>query len=185
MKNSIYNKKEVPAMQICSQAENYLYDDVDNPLGEFDIIPEGKKDTVLVKTVENYVSDGENYEDVHYSLSTGIENLSDVLEEPNVKVIVPFGVHPFAYLKEIGVDFTKSWVFMHEEVVDTLRKLPYKHHLDTVAYGEFFRFEDYDTMSLQKVEYFPKWKVILEGKLSTEEFYRPESPEAIIEVVMK
>lgn len=183
MKNSIYNKKEVPE-RICSMAEEYLYDDFDNPLGSFGIIPKGKEDTVLVKTVENYVSDGEYYEDVHYELSTNIQSPSDAMDEHfTLVIVIPEGVHPFTYLKEC-VDMNKEWIFLNKDVVEVLRKAPCKYYQKTIAYGEFFRFEDFDEVSLQDVQHFTDWKVILEGKISTEEFYRPERPETIIEVVM-
>jgi len=187
--NSIYTEREVPSVHPgCTLAETGAgdYDDFDNPLKSFNVIPEGKEDTVLVRTVKKYISDGEYHEDFHYELSSEIECPSDALEEQfSITVVVPSGVHPFDYLKKSGVNIANAWVFMHKEVVDNLRTLPYKHHLETVAFGEFFRFEDCDTISLQCVEHFPNWKVILVGKINEEDFYRPESPETIIEVVMK
>ena len=72
MKNSIYNKREVPSVHSgCSLAETGAgdYDDFDNPLKALDIIPEGKE-VPFVKNVNKYVSDGEHYEDVHYDLPT-------------------------------------------------------------------------------------------------------------------
>lgn len=186
MKNSIYNKREVPSVHLgCSMAETGVYDDFDNPLKALNIIPENKENTVLVRTVEKFISDGEYHEEVRCELSSEIENPSHVMDERfTIMVVVPSGVHPFTYLKEIGVDMTKDWVFLHEDVVDVLRKLPCMYHQETVAYGEFFRFEDFDEVSLQKVKYFADWKVILEGKINEEEFYRPERLESVIEVVM-
>jgi len=63
--------------------------------------------------------------------------------------------------------------------------MPYRYHQATVAYGEFFRFESFDEISLQDVKYFENWKVFLEGKISEKEVYRPDEPKSIIEVVME
>lgn len=188
MKNSIYTKREVPVMHPgCSMAETGAgdWDDFDNPLGEFNIIPEGKE-SLLVRNVDEYRFDGETQKEVYYTLPSEIEKPSSIRDESVITVFVPSDVHPFSYLKEIGIDITKAaWIFLHKDVIDVLRKLPWRHYLDTVAYGEFFRFEDFDTVSLQKVEYFPEWKVILEGKVGEQEFYRPDTPEYIIELVME
>ena len=79
----------------------------------------------------------------------------------------------------------KELFFLHKNVVDVLRSRPLKYHQKTVAYGEFFRFEDLDEISLQEVEHFTDWKIIFEGKIDGEVFYRPDTPELIIEVVME
>lgn len=184
--NSINNKKEVLYIHPgCSMAETGFdeYDDFDNPLKLFDFVPEGKE-VPFERHVENYKADGEEYEDVYLNLPPEIKNPSQVRDEPNVTVNVPVGVHPVTFLKDIGVDFTKAWVFIRKEVVETMRKLPLKYHQNTIAYGEFFRFEDFEEVSLQGVMYLPEWRIILEGKIGGEDFKRIENPECIIEVVM-
>ena len=186
MKNSIYNKREVPTMHPrCSLAETGAgdYDDFDNPLGALNIIPEGTDIQLLEEKEQHDGFDGP-YVDVKLSLPPEVERPSHVRKENLVTVEVPSGVHPFTFLKEKGVDIENSWIFMNDDVVDTLKKMPYRYHQVTVAYGEFFRFESFDEISLQEVEYFKKWKIILEGKICEKEFYRTDSPESIIEVVM-
>lgn len=189
MKKSIIEekrKKEVPSIHPgCSLAETGWneWDNYDDPLGALNPIPEGKQ-SLVQQVIEPYESEGDRYVNVHYALPSEFTKPSDIRDEPKVIIEVPSGVHPFSYLKEQGVDFDNAWVFMHEEVVETIRKLPYRYYQDTVAYGEFFRFEDLDKVYLQKVEYFPDWKVILEGEIADELFCRPDIPPAIIEVVM-
>ena len=187
MKHSIYTEREVPMMHPgCSMAETGAndYDDFDNPLPEFKVIPEGKEIPFVKKEEETVYDGSDSYKHIEYSLPPEIKTPADVREEPRVTVVIPKGVHPFTYLKDSGVDFTKAWIFLRKDVVETLRKLPVHFHHDTVAYGEFFRFVDLNEISLQKIEYFPDWKMIFEGKLGGEEFYRTETPECIIEVVM-
>lgn len=186
MENSIFNKRQVPVMHPgCSLAETGAaeFDDFDNPLKPLDIVPVGTDILVEMESVwESF--DGRHVE-VYLKLPEGIENPSSVRQESHEIVVVPLGVHPVTFLKEKGVDITTAWVFMHEEVVKTLRKLPCRFHQKTVAYGEFFRFEDFDTMSLQEVEYFPKWRVVYEGEINEKRFHRNDTPERIIEVVME
>jgi len=114
-----------------------------------------------------------------------MENPSSVREEPLVTVVVPSGIHPIAFLKGNGVNIQKSWVFMNNDVADVLRNTPYKFHQATVAYGEFFRFENLDTISLQFVKYFDNWKVLLDWEFDGKKFVRIDKPECIIEVVME
>ena len=187
MKNSIYNKREVPSVHSgCSLAETGAgdYDDFDNRLEDLDIIPDGKEIS-FVRNEDSYRYDGEEHVNVELTLPPKIQNPSSVREEPLVIVVVPVGVHPFTFLKEKGVNMEKSWIFMHNDVVDMLRKMPYRYHQATVAYGEFFRFESFDEISLQDVKYFKKWKILLEGKICGKELYRTDTPERIIEVVME
>ena len=187
MKNSIFNKKEVPAVHPgCSLAETGRgeYDDFDNPLKPLDIIPESKKESVLKKDLKPYVCDGENYEEVKYVLSHEIVNPAQVREEALVTVVIPSGVHPVTFLKE-HLDIEKAWVFMHNDVVQILRDMPRRFYHDTVAYGEFFRFENFDTISLQKVEHFDKWKVLVEWDFGEGVCVREDIPEFIIELVIE
>jgi len=182
--NSINNKVNyVPNM---AEPRFTDFDDLDNPLKPLDIIPEGKEN-FLKTEAKPYEYDGEKHMNVSYILTSEIKNPSDVREEQLVRVVVPSGVHPITFLKEngIGVDIEKTWIFMNNDVADVLRKMPYKFHQATVAYGEFFRFENFDTISLQKVKYFPDWNVVLEGKIDEKVFGRPEIPQIIIEVIME
>ena len=187
MKNSIYTEREVPMMHPgCSMAETGAsdYDDFDNPLPAFNVIPEGKEIPFVKKECSTPYDGSECYKYTEYILPSDIKTPADVREEPRITVVIPEGIHPFTYLKESGVDFTKTWIFLSMDVIATMRKLPVHFHHATVAYGEFFRFVDLNEISLQKVEHFPDWKMIFEGKLDDEEFYRTETPECIIEVVM-
>jgi len=188
MKNSNNNYvNNVPCIHSgCSMAETGWseYDDFDNPLKPLDIIPEGKEN-LLVKNVNSYTYNGEDYEDVDFGLPPEMENPSTVREEPLVTVIVPSGVHPITFLKEKGVNIENSWVFINNDVADVLRKMPYKYHQATVAYGEFFRFENFDTISLQFVKYFDNWNVLLDWEFDGKKFVRNDKPECIIEVVME
>lgn len=188
MKNSKNNNvKNVPSIHTgCSMAETGYndYDDFDHPLKALDIIPEGKE-IPFVKTVDSYSADGEDCEVVGFTLPPEMENPSSVREEPLVTVVVPSGVHPITFLKEKGVDIENSWIFMNDDVADVLRKMPYRYHQATVAYGEFFRFENFDTISLQSVKYFDSWKVLLDWEFDGKKFERNDTPECIIEVVME
>ena len=189
MKNNSINNKvnNVPSVHKgCSMAETGWndYDDFDHPLKPLDIIPKGKE-IPFVKTEASYRADGEDYVDIDFKLPPEMESPSSVREETLVTVTVPYGVHPFSYLKAKGVDVSQAWVFVHKDVVDVFRKLPYRFHQETVAYGEFFRFENFDTISLQTVKYFSNWKVILEGRFDEGMFFRPDIPKIIIEVVME
>lgn len=186
--NSIYNKREVPGVHTgCSMAETgaYDYDDFDNPLGKLNIISK-EKECLLVRNVDTYQYDGENHANVYYTLSSEIQNPSSVREETTIKVVVPSGIHPITFLRErIMIDVSEAWVFLHKDVVDVLRKLPCRYHQNTVASGEFFRFEDFTEISLQEVEYFSKWKVIFELRDDEGMILRPWLPKFIIEVVME
>ena len=189
MKNSSnnYEKKNVPSIQCgCSLAETGRneYDDYNNPLKPLDIIPQGKE-IPFVKNVNSYRYDGEEYEDINFTLPPEMENPSSVRDELLVTVMVPSGVHPITFLKENGVDIENSWIFMNNDVVDVLKKMPYKFHQATVAYGEFFRFNNFDTISLQAVKYFNNWKVLLNGEFDGKKFVRIDKPECIIEVMME
>ena len=182
------NMKYVPSNKHpgCSLAETGLsdYDDFDNPLKPLDIIPKGKE-KLLIRTVYSYKSDGEYYEDVFYKLPSEINSPSQVREEFLVSLVVPLGMHPFTFLKEKGVDITNAWIFMNEELVEKLRQFPNKFHQPSVAYGEFFRFESGDSVSLQSVEYFKDWKVLLNWEIDGKKFIRNDMPGYIIEMVME
>lgn len=181
------NKAYVPYIHPgCSLAETGRgeYDDFDNPLRALDIIPEGKEIS-FVRTEKTYRFDGEDYVDIKFALPPEMKNPSSIRKEPLIAVIITPGVHPITFLKEKGVNIENAWIFMHEEVVETLRKLPYRYHQKTVAYGEFFRFEDFDTISLQTVQYLPNWRVVLNGQINGKEFSRPSTPECIIELVIE
>lgn len=184
MKNSIYNEREVPMMHPrCSMAETGAgdYDDFDNPLKSFNIIPEGKED-LLIRHVEAYKYDGENHEEVSYTLPCGIENPSSVREEPLVTVVVSSEVHPITLLNPEVIK--NAWIFCKEDVVEEIRKFPYRYQQDTIAYGEFFRLENCDSFSLQKVEHFEGWRVLRECEINGTVYQRPDVPEYIIELVM-
>lgn len=188
MKNSIYNKREVPSIHPgCSLAETGAsdYDDFDNPLEALEIIPKGKENEWLFKQVRTYMGfDGETVE-VKYMLSPEAKAPSYVREEALVTITVPEGVHPITFLKETVANLEHAWVFVSKEVAERLRKLPTKYYQDTVAYGEFFRFETFDEISLQKVKYFDDWKVLYEWSFERERFMRPDAPEFIIQLEMK
>ena len=188
MKNSINNKeKNVSCIHPgCGFAETGRsdYDDFDNPLKAIDIIPQGTEIRLIeTKNVQNGL-DGP-YLEITRQLPPEVARPSDVRRESLVTVIVPAGEHPIDFLKEIGVDITKAWVFMEEKVVKTLKEFPCKFHQKTVAYGEFFRFENFDTISLQTVEYFDSWRVLFNWEFDGKKFGRTEEPEVIIEVVME
>ena len=187
MQPSIYNKREVPSVHPgCSLAETGWndYDDFDNPLGPMNIIPKAKIETLLEEVAIPYKFDGERYVDITYKLSPEIKSPSEVRDEPHVKVIVPSGVHPFVFLMENGsIDIKNSWVFMNKDVVDVLRRMPCRCHQASMAYGEFFRFENFNEIVLQDVSHF-SWGIIREGKLNGEIFDRPDIPQTIIEVVL-
>ena len=187
MKSSIFNKREVPAVHpVCSLAETGRgeYDDFDNPLKPLDIISEGDKELVLKEELKPYGCDG--YTEVNHLLDDKIVSPSQLCKKGLVTVAVPSGVHPITFLKENGIDvgIEKAWVFMKKDVVDVLRKMPYKFHQKSVAYGEIFRYENFDIISLQEVKYFLDWKVVLEGEINGKKFYRPDVPEIIIEVII-
>lgn len=187
MENSIYNKREVPSIHPgCSMAETGWneWDDYDNPLKPLDIIPEGKVIHFIERKTEYKGCDGP-YVDVKIELPSEFEHPSSVREEPLVTVTVPSGVHPITFLKEKGVDIENSWIFMNNDVVEAIQKMPYRYHQATVAYGEFFRFESLDTISLQSVKYFDSWKVLLDWEFDGKEFVRIDNPVSIIEVVME
>lgn len=99
---------------------------------------------------------------------------------------VPLGVHPITFLKENGIveGIENAWVFMNKDVVDVLRKMPYKFHQKSVAYGEVFRYENFDIISLQEVKYFSDWKIVREGEINEKRFFMPDAPEVIIEVII-
>ena len=190
MNNNINNTSaKVPNTRIhsgCSLAATgrFNYDYFDEPLAPFAIIPEETDIQFIKEERAGRGLDGP-FVDVKYRLPDGMENPSSVREEPLVTVAVPVGVHPFTFLKEKGVDIENSWIFMNNDVANVLRKMPCRFHQVTIAYGEFFRFEDFDTISLQTVEYFPDWKVIMDGKIGEKEFNRTDKPVSIIEVVME
>jgi len=185
--NKNNNVNNVPSIHSgCSLAETGWndYDDFDNPLGELKIIPK-EKEGLLVRNVEAYKVDGEYHKEVSYILPSDIQNPSSILEKATVTVAVPSGIHPITFLIGKGIDISEAWVFLHEDVVDVLRKLPCRYHQNTVARGEFFRFEDFTEISLQNVEYFPKWKAIFETKIKGGTIFSPWVPGFIIEVVME
>lgn len=175
----------------CNMAETGLhdtgwndYDDFDHPLRPFDIIPEGS-DVTLDEVREQCNVDGEEFFDTHYVLPAEFTKPSSVRDESLVTIIVPNGMHPFDFLKQSGVSIEKAWIFMDEDCVEAMRRLPNKFHQATVAYGEFFRFEDNDTISLQAVKYFLTWKIALNCEVEGKTFERPESPECIIQMEMQ
>ena len=154
MKSSIFNKKEVPAVHPgCSLAETGRneYDDFDNPLKPFNLIPEEEKEVVLKKELTPYECDGEKHVGVNYVLSDEIVSPSQLCKKSVVIVAVPSGVHPITFLKENGIveGIEKAWIFLNIDVIETLRKLPIRFYHDTVAYGEFFRFPCMDEVVLQ------------------------------------
>ena len=186
MKNSINERRNVPSIHTgCSLAETgyFDYDDYNNPLGELDIV-EGTEVELLEERTQRDGFDGP-YLEIKIKLPPEVKKPADARKEPLVTITVPLGVHPIAFLKEKGVEITKAWVFMDSSVVETMRKSPRRYHQESVAYGEFFRFENFDTISLQEVKYFDTWKVLLEWEFDGEKLQRPEIPETIIEVVME
>lgn len=167
----------------CSLAEtgSHDYDDFDNPLAPLDIIPEEAD----IQFVENcrQMFDGFDgpYLEVRRVLPSGIKSPSDVRKEILVSVTIPSGEHPIDFLKR-HVEITNAWVFLDSNVLEALRKLPHKFHQATVAYGEFFRFEDFDTISLQEVQYFDDWKVLKNWNFDGEEFSRVDTPDFIVQL---
>ena len=185
MKNSIYNKREVPSVHFgCSMAETGAsdYDDFDNPLAPLNVIPEGK-DILFVENRTEYTGIDGKYEDVKRELPAGLENPSSVREEPLVTVVVSSGVHPITLVNPEVINH--AWIFYRKDVVEEIRKFPYKYQQDSIAYGEFFRLENCDSFSLQKVEYFEGWRVLRECEINGIVYQRPEVPEYIIELVME
>ena len=186
MKDNKNTNVNVPCIHSgCNLAETGAsdYDNFDAPLGALDIT-EGQDVQLVEERNQRDGFDGP-YVEVKVTLPPQVQNPADVREEPMVTITVPSGVHPITFLKEKGVEITKAWVFMDSNVVKTLRKLPRRYHQNTVAYGEFFRFENLDTISLQEVKYFDHWHVLLEWEFNGEKLQRPEIPETIIEVVME
>lgn len=190
MKNNTNNqdKRVVPSVHSgCSLAETGWseYDDYDNPLKSFKIIPEGTESNWLVDEVNEYDGfDGKSVEIVHV-LKPEIIDPSYVRDEALITITVPEGVHPITFLKENVSNLDQAWVLLSKNVVETLRELPNRYHQKTVAYGEFFRFENFDTVSLQEIEYFDDWKVLLNWEFDKEKFERNDTPDFIIQLKMK
>ena len=186
--NNFNEKRNVPVIHPgCSLAEtgHGEFDDFDNPLAPMNIFPEGKNIQLLEEVERNEGFDGP-YLEITRKLPPELEKQpSSVREEPLVTVTVPSGMHPITCLKEMGIDINNSWVFMNEDVVNMIRKMPYRYHHASVAYGEFFRFENFDTISLQTVKYYDSWNVLLNWEFDGEKFVRDEEPVSIIEVVME
>lgn len=185
MKHNTNNsvKTVVPSIKSrCSLAETGKneYDDYDNPLLPLRIIPHGTEPRWVTEEVEEYEGFDGNSVNIRRALKPGIYDPSCVREEPVVIITVPEDVHPIAFLKGIVADLNQAWVFVTEKVVERLRKLPTKYHQATVAYGEFFRFENLDTISLQAVKYFDDWKVFLDWEFDGKKFTRKDIPEFII-----
>lgn len=188
MKHIISNGRNVPSIPCgCSLAETGRseYDDYDNPLKALKVIPEGTEDRWLDKAVEYYTAYEEETVEVVNSLKPGIDSPSDVRDEGIVTITIPKDVHPIEFLKKIVANSDRAWIFVNESIVETLRKLPTKYHQNTVAYGEFFRFENLDTISLQAIEYFDDWKVILDWEFDGEKFTRVDVPEFIIQLELR
>jgi len=187
MKNSSSNMREVPRIHPgCSMAETGYndYDDFDNPLRPLDIIPEDRKGKVLSEEKTQEKGYDGYYVDKKLELLPEFTKPSSVREEQYVTILIPSsGGVDFVTLFG-GINFKKAWVFMNEDVVEELRKHPYKYHNKTVAYGEIFRLEDNDTFWLQDVKYFDGWKVLLKCEINGEVFHRLEKPEFIIQFEM-
>ena len=189
MKNISKNIEErnVPSIHPgCSLAETGWndYDDFDNPLKALDIIPEDTKKMVLEEKSIPCEGEDESYVVVKYQLKPGFTTPASVRTESHMNLILSAGVHFMPLFKEKGVNLEKAWVFMDEKFVEELRKFPYKHHLDTVAYGEFFRLPNNDTFSLQEVEYFEGWRVVCKWQIDGKGFVRPETPQIIIQLTL-
>lgn len=185
MKNSIYNQKEVPSIHTgCSLAETGAseYDDFDNPLGELDIIPRGTDIHFVEERNEVEGFDGP-YVEVKVTLPLEIQNPSSVRDEPLVTVVVSSGVHPITLFNPEVINH--AWIILDKDVVEKIREFPYKFQQDTISYGEFFRLENNDSFSLQKVKYFEGWRVLQECNIDGTIFQRPKYPEFIIEMVME
>lgn len=167
----------------CSLANHIDYKDWEKRLRPLDIIPEKKKEKVLrVKTTPWKGIDGE-YVDTKLELLPEFTTPASVREEQSITLYSPygrFGGHFMLLLKGRVINFEKAWIFMSEDFVKELRKFPYKYHEKTVTDGEFFRLEDNDTFSLQDVEHFEGWKVLLKCEIDDKEFLRPEKPDVII-----
>lgn len=188
MKNSIYDKRQVPSIHTgCSLAETGAgdYDDFDNPLKELEVIPEGTEEKWLLTMDKKYMGfDGEITE-VEHVLKPEVKSPEFVREEPLITITVPEKVHPIIFLKETVANLEHAWVFISKDVEAKLRELPIMYHQNTVAYGEFFRFENFDEISLQRVKYFDDWKVFYEWKFNDENFTRTDTPEFIIQLEMQ
>lgn len=188
MKNSIYNKRKVPSINPrCSLAETGRndYDDYDNPLKALKVIPEGTEDRWLIEETKECESFDGEYLKIERVLRPEVKAPACVRNETLVTITVPEGVHPITFLKETVANLEHAWVFVSKEVAKMLRKLPTKYYQDTVAYGEFFRFETFDEISLQTVEYFDDWKVLCEWEFEGDKFARTANPEFIIQLEMK
>ena len=187
MKNSIYEtNREVPSVHTgCSLAETGWneYDDFDNSLKPLNVIPGEKKDEVLQeKFISSQGFDG-YYDDKKLELLPEFTKPSSLRTEPLVTITVPSGIHPITLLKPEVINH--AWIILDKDVVEKIKDFTYKFKQNTFAFGEFFRLENNDTFTLQKIEYFEGWRVLRECNIDGVIFQRPECPEFIVEMIME
>ena len=181
MKNSLNNNENyVPSMAEPRFAD---FDDLDNPLKSFKVIPEEKKDYVLQEKENPCNGDGGSYVDTKLELLPEFTKPSSLREEPLVTITVPSGIHPITLIKPEVINH--AWIILSKDVVEKLREFSYKFKQNTIAYGEFFRLENDDSFYLQRVEHFDGWRVLRECQINGETFRVPECPEFIIEMTIE
>jgi len=186
MKNSTNNNvNDVPSIHTgCSMAETGRndYDDFDNPLKPMDIIPEAQKNEVLVERRTQCQGYDGPYEEIEVKLLPEFRKPASVREESHITLYIPSGVHFLDLFKEKSENLEKTWIFLHKDVVEELRKFPIKFYHDSVAYGEIFRLKNDDSFSLQEVEFYHDWKVLLNCEIDDKKISRCEKPEVIIQL---
>lgn len=118
-------------------------------------------------------------------------NPAKVRNEPSEVIEIYPGENPFDIVEQ-RVKMGKVWVILHEEVLESARKIPDKFHCITPVLGEIFtfgaqNFRNPKIVYLNEIEGFGDWKIIQawQGKDDKKFVRTPVNPEKIITVVMK
>ena len=184
MNSNLDSKKSVPSIHPgCSLAETggNEYDDFDHPLEPMLVVDESSM--IEERIPYNDGIDGP-YVEVKKRLPDGIQTPADAREETVITIAIK-NFHPLFAVKKLIADVTSAWIFLDPQAVKYLEEFQYKFRQNSVSRGKFFRLPNNDTFALQQVKYFEGWECLHEWEIDGKKFERTETPEFIIQVVMK